>query len=179
MAKKIIRPPAVPLIVCDPYLSIWSEADNLYDDFTRHWTGAEHPLSGYIRIDGRIFRFLGHALLDVPLIPQKNVEVYPTKTIYTFANDEIKLTLTFLSPCLPHNLDLFSWPLSYISFSVVSLDKKSHSVSLYFDAYADIATHSWEQQVDWGRYIAKGIDVIRVGTVEQPILKTLVFTSRR
>lgn len=27
------RPPAVPLIVFDPFMNIWSMSDNLYDNF--------------------------------------------------------------------------------------------------------------------------------------------------
>ena len=43
-----LRPPAVPLMVFDPYFSIWSFADNLYDDPTRHWTGAKNAMTRII-----------------------------------------------------------------------------------------------------------------------------------
>ena len=38
-AEPPFRPPAVPLIVTDPYMSMWSRTDHAYDSFSTHWAG--------------------------------------------------------------------------------------------------------------------------------------------
>lgn len=54
-----LRLPSVPLVVSDPYFSIWSPYDKLTDGPTKHWTDAEKPLTGILRVDGKSYRFMG------------------------------------------------------------------------------------------------------------------------
>ena len=66
-----LRLPAVPLILNDPYFSVWSPYDHLTDGATRHWTGADKPLLGLLRVDGKTYRFMGSDDRDVlePILP--------------------------------------------------------------------------------------------------------------
>lgn len=54
-----LRLPAVPIVVNDPYFSIWSPYDRLTDGNTRLWTNDEKPLEGLLRVDGTTYRFMG------------------------------------------------------------------------------------------------------------------------
>lgn len=57
--KNNIRPPAYPLVTIDPYTSAWSMTDKLYDEQVKHWTGKNFPLTGALRVDGAVYRFMG------------------------------------------------------------------------------------------------------------------------
>lgn len=54
-----LRTPSVPLIVSDPYFSIWSPYDKLNEGVTRHWTNDEKPMQGWLRVDGVTYCFMG------------------------------------------------------------------------------------------------------------------------
>src|SRR5512141_384737 len=96
-----LRPPAVPLVACDPYFSIWSPADKLTDANTVHWTGKPHRLTSMVRIDGKAYRLIGSDPAEIAALPQKNVDVFPTRTIYKFEGDGVEVQLTFTTAALP------------------------------------------------------------------------------
>ena len=164
-----LRPPAVPLVTHDPYFSVWSNADKLTHDWTKHWTGANQSMSGFARIDGKPFRFMGN-WRDTDPMEQKALAVTPTRTTYTFEAGGVQLALSFLSPLLPDDLDLLSRPVTYVTMQTRSVDGKPHQVQLYFDASAEWAVNTTDQQVAWQREKVEGMEVMRVGTVEQPVL---------
>jgi hypothetical protein len=164
------RPPAVPLVTHDPYFSIWSAADRLTDAATVHWTGRAHPLTSLIRIDGEAFRLIGPSPADTAALPQQSITVHPTRTIYVFANRLVRVTLTFLTPSLPYDLNLLSRPISYISWEVASADGNPHAVQIYFDCSAEIAVNTPDQTVQLDYPSVAGLAVARVGTPDQPIL---------
>src|SRR3954452_4743057 len=73
-----LRPPAVPLVACDPYFSVWSFSDRLSDGNTRHWTGKKQSLSSMIRVDGKVYRLIGGEPKEVSALPQVSLRNLPT-----------------------------------------------------------------------------------------------------
>ena len=168
-----LRPPAVPLVTFDPYLSIWSEADRLADDVTRHWTHRPHSLVSLIRIDGKAYRLMGNTPAEVPALPQTGLQVLPTRSIYEFESANVHVTLTFMTPALPHDLDVLARPLSYITWNVHSTDGANHAISLYDSASGELAVNTPDQRV-WGKHETAGkLEALRIGTEEQTLLSPM------
>ncbi|MBV8866768.1 MAG: DUF5127 domain-containing protein, partial [Acidobacteriaceae bacterium] len=166
------RPPAVPLVAHDPYFSIWSMADHLTDEPTKHWTGTVQSLCGLLRVDGKIYRVIGRDPRNAPALDQTSLRVLPTHTVYQFAGAGIALTLTFLTPALPDDLDVLSRPVTYLTWSIRATDSGLHKVEVYFDASAQIGVDSiLTERVAWSRYRLDGMQVLRMGTQQQPILE--------
>ena len=56
---KVTRAASIPLVTHDPYFSIWSGADHLYDKDPVHWSQIRQQLRGYVNVDGVVYSFLG------------------------------------------------------------------------------------------------------------------------
>ncbi len=169
-AQTTLRPPAVPLIAHDPYFSVWSMADHLTDEPTKHWTGVEQQMAGLARIDSATYRFLGSWPRPAPAMTQMSREVTPTRTTYRFEQSGVGLTLTFLTPALADDLEILSRPVTYVIFEARATDGRPHQVALHFDCGAQLAVNTVEQRVTWSRLKIGELQVLRLGSVEQQIL---------
>ncbi len=162
------RPPAVPLIAHNPYFSIWSTADKLTDQDTKHWTGSRQPIAGLARIDGKTYRFMGAMPRGVPAMDQTALQVTPTHTIYTFQADGVTLIVTFFTPAFPKDLDVLSRPVTYMTFSATG--QGDHDLSVLIDVDPVIAVNTPDEFVTWGRSRAQGLTVLDVGSRDQRVL---------
>jgi len=182
-----LRPPAVPLVAHDPYFSIWSPSDKLTDADTMHWTGKPHRLTSLVLIDTNLFRIMGKEPASVPPLLQTRVEVLPTRTIYAFEGEGVRLTLTFMTPALPEDLEMLARPATYLTWEAQAIDGREHEVHVYFDAAPEIAVNApgletsvryfgvptrWPEHVK-ASYLGNvgRLRGIRVGTAEQPVLQ--------
>ena len=167
------RPPAVPLIAHNPYFSVWSMADKLTDQDTKHWTGARQPILGLARIDGKTWRFMGAAPRGIPAdqmpaMDQLSLDVTPTHTIYKFQAVGVTLTVTFFEPAFPKDLDLLSRPVTYLTFTAAGA--ADHDVTIFLDVDPVIAVNTPDQPVTWGESRAGVSTVLSVGSRDQRVL---------
>lgn len=173
LGQTSLRPPAVPLVACDPYFSIWSRADHLTDVATSHWTGTRQQLVSRIYVDGTPYRLMGVDAkgLKTPELAQQSVQVLPTRTIYRFAGAGLNVALTFMTPALPEDIDVLSRPITYLTWDVNSVDGKTHNVTLELGHSGEMAVDEPEQPVRWEAANVGDLRGWKVGTVEQPVLQ--------
>ena len=150
--NQTLRPPAVPLLTVDPFLSVWSFHDALNGDVTRHWTGIANDMIGLVRIDGCAWRFLGLESEDrslgvgeLPAMEQTGLSVSATQTRYSFQAGGISLEVRFTAPLLLDDLMVLSRPVNYLTLTAVSLDGASHQVDVYLDLTGALCADRIEQ----------------------------------
>lgn len=162
------RPPATPLVLHNPYFSIWSDTDTLTDSDTVHWTGHNNALTSLLRIDGKLYRIMGQGPGDA--LPQTGRSVTALHTQYTFAGAGVRVQLTFFTPAFTDDFDVLSRSVTYLTWTVASTDGASHNVEVVLDASPDIATSYQGQPVTTSRARTAQTDVVSVGSRDQAIL---------
>ncbi len=164
-----MRPPSVPLITVDPYFSIWSAADKLYDKSTEHWTGAPNSIRGLIYIDDKCYRFMGDG--DEPVIEQVSISVSAMNTVYCFGNKDISLKVCFFTPLFTDDLYRLSRPVSYVRVFCNTKDEQEHNIKAVFEISEELAVNkSGEKKVSAEKLTFKNLSVGKMGCVEQDIL---------
>ncbi|NGM71709.1 glutaminase family protein [Sphingobacterium sp. SGL-16] len=124
-------------------------------------------------------RYLDFGLVDKPKVKgpsmqeaiQQNVQITATSTIYNFKAGAVDLKVTFTSPLLMDDLNLLARPISYITYSLKSNDSKSHKAKVLLSASSNIAVYRASQEVEAKQYTTNSLDILKVGTVEQPFLQ--------
>ncbi|KAJ8076123.1 hypothetical protein PM082_022108 [Marasmius tenuissimus] len=140
-------PSALPIINRSPYLNVWSDATGLKpNNWPTFWT-SNHTFSwsGFIRVDGDLYEWLGAAMTNPTLTftladgkkkdraTLNDVIITPTRTVYVMTAGAVQLNVTFLSPIEPNNVVLQSFPFSYVFVDVNSSDRAAHQVQVYSD----------------------------------------------
>ena len=157
------RPPAVPLVSCDPFFSVWSAADTLTEKETTHWAGAKQPISITLTADGKTWRLCGLEPQTIPALPQTGVEVMPLQTRYAFAGDGLKVSLVFSTPKLMDDLDVFSRPVTYVTAYVEGAKEWKLNATIS----PALATNNDKAQMITNRCTVVGLPVISIGRKEQ------------
>lgn len=121
--------PAYPLMVKDPYFSIWSKSDKLNESDTIFWHGEDKPIKGYLIVDGKKYCFMG---LDenATKLNQVNIEVTVFSTIYHFKENDFSFKIEFLSPLTLTDLTLLACPVCYMIYSFNSSTKHEVKVQM-------------------------------------------------
>ncbi len=123
-----------------------------------------------VRIDGKPYRVMGVTPGKVPPMKQTGLTVLPTRTVYTFEAAGIALTLTFMTPALPDDIDVLSRPVTYLTYECRSTDGGTHDVQVYLDASGELAVNTPNQEVTWSSETMGDLAAAKIGSKDQPIL---------
>ena len=146
-----IRPPAAPLIVRSPYLSTWQCSTESPGTWQTFWNGATTAMAGIVRIDGTSFVFAGDPTIDNPVaaLAQTRLTLTATRSVFTFQSGGVQITLEYLSPIEPGDLQRQSIPMAWVLVTAQSIDGASHDVSLYLDVSGEWLSGDPSQQFTW------------------------------
>jgi hypothetical protein len=161
------RPPAIPLVTVDPFFSVWSQADTPTATNTTHWSGAVQPLGAQMTVDGKKYCLLGDVQADTARFPSQTVEVRPLQTVCRFKGDTVEAELIFTTPFLPENLDVFSRPVTYVTFRAKADNRK---IAFSFSADGRLVTNDDKADAVAEKRDVPGFTAVRLGRAGQKAL---------
>lgn len=161
---KVTRAASIPLIMHDPYFSIWSSSDHLYDADTVHWTGKRQQIRGYLTVDKTVYCFMGDKEFH-QILPQISLDVTATATTYTFENDKVRLCCRFTSPLILSDPLLVSRPCTYIDFMVEK--KNADNVQLDFIVSADLVRQEKDEVAGFAGTFKQEFSYASMGRMRQ------------
>jgi hypothetical protein len=131
---------------------------------------------GLIKVDNQVYKFLGK---DEPTIEngkmmqanQLSVNMSATQTTYQFDCGALSLNVAFTSPLIISHINILSRPVSYISMKTKSKDGKKHVVQIYVGTSSAIASNKGTEPMIASGYTTQNLNILKLGTVEQPILQ--------
>lgn len=129
-----------------------------------------HNTTGGAYTDFGLYKNIAIGNGDILQAEQKSVSVMATSTYYTFKCGKVELDLVFTAPMLINDLALLSTPVNYISYQVRSTDKKTHNVQFYLGANPLQGVNKSSQATVSSVMIKNGVQYLKTGTIEQPIL---------
>lgn len=156
-----LRPPAIPLINIDPYFSVWSNTEKLYDSMPMHWTESPNSMIGTVIVDEESFVFMGKLSESDRIISQTSFDLTAMSSKYSFANEKIELNVVFTSPLLVNNLYYASRPVAYLSVTYKSLDGNNHKVLVKISVSEEIALNlrGESEVVSKGIHLKNGVSI--------------------
>ena len=102
---------------------------------------------------------------------QNNVVITATQTKYQFECGPVNLDVNFLSPLIASDLDLLSRPVSFVTFTIKSNDRKIHHTELLFGISSNAAVNSPKEEVTVQPDSTDKLYILRTGTTQQPVLQ--------
>ncbi|MEC7783194.1 MAG: DUF4965 domain-containing protein [Bacteroidota bacterium] len=100
---------------------------------------------------------------------QIDVAFRANQTEYVFDADGTQVNVTFTSPLLIEDLEIYSRPISYINVKIAG--KEGQQAKVYLGASSAIAINQPVQEVVVSEYQNEGLSVLKAGSVAQPILE--------
>ena len=129
-----------------------------------------HNTTGGAYTDFGLYKIMKPKAGAVLQAEQKSVDVLATNTYYTFKCGPVELDLVFTAPMLIDDYDLLSAPVNYISYQVRSTDGQAHDAQLLLTASPLLAVNKPGQHTITTTEKHRGVEYLKTGTVEQPIL---------